>query len=256
MKTKLRTSVSVVLTLIMALSISLMAGCSIIDKFIPKPQPEPAPEITITLDQTSLSIEEGQTATLVATVTGSESAVEWSSSNTEKATVVDGVVTAVSVGSATITATVGDKIATCEVTVTELVLPVINFNNVSTQIYKGQTLNLNAEVTYGDDVAEDAVIVYESSDESVLTVDANGVITGVAKGSADVTANCTYDGKVATQKVVSISVASLTIVSLNTEDGQELETGDTLTLDAVVSVDGEEISASALTFSVSDESVA
>jgi len=208
------------------------------------------------LDQTSLFIEEGQTATLVATVTGSENAIEWSSSNPEKATVVDGVVTAVSVGSATITATVGDKQATCEVTVTDSVLPVINLNNSSTQIYKGQTLNLNAEVTYGDDVAEDAVIVYESSDETIATVDANGVVTGVAKGSADIILNCTYNGKIATQKVVSISVANLTIVSLNTEDGQELETGDTLTLDAVVSVDGEEISASVLTFSVSDESVA
>ena len=256
MKTKLRTSASVVLTLIMALSISLMAGCSIIDKIIPKPQPGPTPEITITLDQTSLSIEEGQTATLVATVTGSESAVEWSSSNPEKATVADGVVTAVSVGSATITATVGDKQATCEVIVTDLILPVINFNNSSTQIYKGQTLNLNAEVTYGEDFANDAVIVYESSDERIATVDANGVVTGIAKGSADIIANCTYNGKVATQKVVNISVASLTIVSLNTEDGQELATGDTLTLDAVVSVDGEEVSASVLTFSVSDESVA
>ncbi|WP_287640554.1 Ig-like domain-containing protein, partial [Bacteroides sp.] len=59
----------------------------------------------ITLSQTSLSLEEGKSATLTATVQPSnatDKTVSWSSSNTSVATVSNGVVTAVKEGTATI----------------------------------------------------------------------------------------------------------------------------------------------------------
>ena len=74
----------------------------------------------IALDQTAATLTEGETLTLKATVSpddATDKTVTWSTSDASVATVVDGVVTAVAAGSATITAKAGDKEATCVVTV-------------------------------------------------------------------------------------------------------------------------------------------
>ena len=79
------------------------------------------PVTGVALDKTEATLTEvGATVTLVATVSpdnATNKTVTWESSNTEVATVVDGVVTAVANGKATITAKAGEKTATCEVTV-------------------------------------------------------------------------------------------------------------------------------------------
>ena len=78
---------------------------------------------SVSLNESALSVKAGDTANLTATVLP-ESAnqnVVWSSSNTDVATVENGVVTAVGAGSATIKATSASdetKFAECEVTVT------------------------------------------------------------------------------------------------------------------------------------------
>ena len=84
----------------------------------------------ITLDQTTASLKVGETVTLTATVSpddATDKTVTWKSSDESVCTVADGVVTAVTAGTATITATAtngtaddtsDDKTATCEVTVT------------------------------------------------------------------------------------------------------------------------------------------
>lgn len=76
----------------------------------------------VSLDQGTLTIDAGNTATLVATVTPDDArdpSVSWSSSDETVATVADGVVTGVAEGTATITATTTDGSFTsdCEVTV-------------------------------------------------------------------------------------------------------------------------------------------
>ena len=66
------------------------------------------PVTSVTLNRSSLSLEEGQTASLYATVcpeNATNKNVNWTSSNNAVATVSGGVVTAVSKGSAKITAT-------------------------------------------------------------------------------------------------------------------------------------------------------
>lgn len=77
----------------------------------------------ITLDKSTDSITSlGGTSTLTATVTPEDTsdAIIWSSSNTDVATVENGVVTAVGCGTVTITATCGNYSATCAVTVTHI----------------------------------------------------------------------------------------------------------------------------------------
>lgn len=98
---------------------------------IPKPAdptPTPTPSVvkvsSVSLNPSSLSLtKKGQTARLSATVSPSNAtnkSINWSSSNSNVATVNNGVVTAVGNGSATITATAADgsgKKASCSITV-------------------------------------------------------------------------------------------------------------------------------------------
>lgn len=75
---------------------------------------------SVTVEPASLTLEVGQGETLTATVSpgnADDKTVIWRSSDTDVATVEDGVVTAVSEGTATITATADGKSATCLVTV-------------------------------------------------------------------------------------------------------------------------------------------
>lgn len=71
----------------------------------------------ISLSSSSESIVKDETATITATTTPSGQHVTWSSSNPAVATVSGGVITAVAVGTAVITATSGNYSASCAVTV-------------------------------------------------------------------------------------------------------------------------------------------
>ncbi len=88
-------------------------------------EPETIAVTGVTLDQKTLSLETGGTATLTATIApegATNQDVTWSSSNEEVATVdKDGKVTAVAAGEATITVTTkdGEFTASCKVTVTK-----------------------------------------------------------------------------------------------------------------------------------------
>lgn len=73
---------------------------------------------SVTLDKTSITLNVGDTATLVATATGTAT---WTTSDNSVVTVVNGKLTAVGAGTATVTATCGTAKATCTVTVTEVV---------------------------------------------------------------------------------------------------------------------------------------
>lgn len=82
----------------------------------------------VTISPNTLSLQEGTTGTLTATVTPGNAtiaSVSWSSSNEAVATVESGVVTAVAEGTATITVKTdeGGFTATCEVTVTKEIPP-------------------------------------------------------------------------------------------------------------------------------------
>ena len=88
----------------------------------------------LTLDKETVTLEEGTTFTLTATVTpdnATDNTVTWTSSDAAVATVSDGKVTAVKSGEATITAKSGDKTAECKVTVKPLNLFVAKAFSVS-----------------------------------------------------------------------------------------------------------------------------
>ena len=109
--------------------------------------PETIPATGVTLDKTTLSLVEGDTATLTATVEPwyTTDIVEWISSDEKVATVdQDGVVTAVGPGTATITAKAGEAFDTCAVTV-EARAVTITFENADVEpitVLPGETITL------------------------------------------------------------------------------------------------------------------
>ena len=111
--------------------------------------------------------------------------VTWTSQNPSVATVEDGVVTAVGAGSAIIEAKVGEFVATCEV---EVKVPLTGISiKDSTELIKNQSETL--VVTYEpEDTTDDRTVVWQSSDNSVATVDENGKVTGLKEGTATITA--------------------------------------------------------------------
>lgn len=121
--------------------------------------------------------------------TVSSGAVTYSSSDESVATVSGtGVVTALKAGQTTITANIG-AIDCYNATSASYTLTVnrqsasASFNNPTTTVQEGSTVT-NVVTTTGD-----GTITYSSSNPSVATVDNNGVVTGVAEGTARITAS-------------------------------------------------------------------
>ena len=148
----------------------------------------------VTLNKTSLSLVEGGSETLTATVApnnATNKAISWKSSDATVATVDgSGKVTAVKAGSATITVTSSDgsKTATCSVTVAASTVPVtgVTIDKTEISIVEGESQKLSA--TVAPDNATDKKVTWTSSDNNVATVDGSGNVTAVKAGSATITA--------------------------------------------------------------------
>ena len=117
----------------------------------------------------------------------------WESSNTSVATVdATGLVTGVAEGTATITASAGDVQATVEITVVSAMQPVVSVevSPSAETITLGGTLQLSAAAfDENGQAVSGAEFSWESSNASVATVDATGLVTGVAEGTATITAS-------------------------------------------------------------------
>ena len=194
---------------------------------------------SVTLDKSSLELNEGETATLAATVkpdNASDKTVTWSSSKTSVATVdANGKVTAVAEGTATITAQAGDKTASCTVTVKKKVVAVesVTLDKSSLELTEGETATLTASVK--PDNATNKTVTWSSSNQSVATVDQNGTVTAVAEGNTTITAKA--GDKTATCSVTvkknTVAVESVTL----DKSSLELTEGETATLTATVKPD-------------------
>ncbi len=152
----------------------------------------------VTLNTSKLTLETGDKSALKATVAPSnatDKSVSWKSSKTAVAKVSStGVVTAVGPGTATITVTTNDgaKTAVCVVTVKAPIVSVtgVELDVSALSIEKGSSAVLNATVSPSD--ATDKSVTWKSSRTAVATV-SNGVVKGVATGSATITVT-TVDG--------------------------------------------------------------
>lgn len=100
-------------------------------------------EVTsVTLNKSTDTLKVGETLSLTATVkpdNATDKTVTWKSSDTSIATVTNGVVKAIKEGTVTITASAGDKSATCKITVTNKTDSNNNNNNSNTNTDKDNT---------------------------------------------------------------------------------------------------------------------
>lgn len=173
---------------------------------------------SITLNKTSMSLNKGGSETL--TVIRSPSSVSyptitWTSSNTGIATVDgNGKVTAKGNGTATITAktTDGTNLSkTCTVTVTTPVTGV-TVSPTTLTLNVGGTYTLSKTISPSD--ASNKNVTWSTSNTGVATVDSNGKVTAVARGTCTITCASSYSSSYKATCAVTVNqqATGITIV--------------------------------------------
>lgn len=149
---------------------------------------EDATSVTgIKLDQEALTIKVGEAAELKATVepAGAKTTITWESSSPAIAKVTAGLVEGVAPGTAYIIATAEGQSARCRVTVFEEGQTVVTLNKLAVELEVGKTEQLVATVQPEEKASE---LQWESKNSAVATVDAKGLVTAVAAGTAEIRA--------------------------------------------------------------------
>ena len=122
--------------------------------------------------------------------------IEWTSSDESVATVDEtGTVTAVAAGEANVTASVKDADIAASTHIKVVVTPtgVVAPESIDLVTNGENTKDLDAKLVPAD--ATDVKLAYESSDESVATVDETGKVTAVANGECTITTYVVADAK-------------------------------------------------------------
>jgi len=162
----------------------------------------------------------------------------YSSNDTSVATVAsDGLITAISDGTATITATYQTETATCDLTVYTPTLSNINVGPSSNTLCVNHIQQLTTTATYSDNSTDNVTnsAAYTSSNTSIATISSTGLITAVSPGSASI--QVAYQNESAT---VNIIVINADIVSISCNPNPiTLSNGETqqLTITATLSDD-------------------
>jgi len=218
------------------------------------PYTEPVAQ-SITLNKTTLGVNEGASEQLVATTTPADAQVTWSSSDPLIATVdSNGKVTGVKTGQATITSQItGTNItATCNINVNETSIPSgdqsIMLDKTSAFAQQDTLLKLIATTT-----PSNAKVIWSSSDPSIATVDSNGLVTILKRNdTAQVTITAQLDGtdKKASCKLTVWNSVLPQSIELN-KTSEFVEQGTSIQLHATTMPDNAKI-----VWSSSDPSVA
>lgn len=176
---------------------------------------------SVTLDKSALSLKKDETAQLVATVApeGAKYELEWSSADPSVASVdKDGKVKGIDFGETVVTVKAGEVSAECRVSVVPVAVENVELDKKEAELLIGATVQLNATVTPSD--ATDKTLVWSSSDDKVATV-ADGLVTAVAEGTANITVTCgdKSDVCVVTVKIIPVESVTLSATSLTLEEG-------------------------------------
>jgi uncharacterized protein YjdB len=151
----------------------------------------------ITLSQKSISLENGYSTRLTATVSTGHPAT-YKSNKTSVASVDEsGLVTANKPGEATITVTADKTSVTCKVKVKE---PTVKLSKSAVSLYRKETVRLSVSST------SKSTPKWKTNKTSVATVDSDGTVTAVKNGTAIITV--TVDG---VSKTCEVTVKKPTI---------------------------------------------
>lgn len=195
----------------------------------------PAPvaaTITLSASSTGALTSVGDTRTITAAVADAKGAsiagasVTWLTSNAQVATVAgsgtSATVTAVGNGSATITATSGTVSNTITVDVAQRYTQLTaTLAGASMAIGATGTLTVTPRDARGAAMTGTSGATFATSDRTKALVDANGVVTAVAPGTATITTSLTRDGTTATATTnvtVTAPVAAAAAITVQATD--------------------------------------
>ena len=167
---------------------------------VPAFKTKPVSVTGVTISPKNASVDVDATTKLnssVAPSTATNKSVSYKSSDDAIATVSsNGTVTGVAEGEATITVTTqdGNKSDTATVTVNAAVINVtgVTLDKTTLSLEVGATATLNATIAPSN--ASYKAVRFTSSDDTVATVDDNGLVTAVKAGTADITVESLMDG--------------------------------------------------------------
>lgn len=215
-----------------------------------------APVTGVNLNKAEANLNLGEEITLTAAVSPSSATnkkVTWSSDDTSIAAVnSSGKVTAVSEGTAIITATTADGgyTASCYVTVLKIPVTGVSLDKTTAALKVGGSIKLTAAISPGN--ATNKGVIWSSDNTLVATVNNVGIVAAVGEGAATITATTVEGGYTASCKVEA-EYAPVTGVSLD-KTTAEINVGESVRLTAILSpVDA---SNKNVTWSSSDPSVA
>ena len=148
--------------------------------------PLPTEPVSLTLTPTAVTLKVDETTQLTATVEPRDRTftITFTSDNEQVATVdAKGLVKAVAEGRARITAKVGSLTEQCAVTVSNSAPSIkLELRTPTLTIQKGKTAQIDYTVTPAD-----TPVTFVSDKTEIATVDAQGVVTAIAAGSATIT---------------------------------------------------------------------
>ena len=173
------------------------------------------PVDSLNLDSEELPLNIGESRVVNAQTDPAGVAVEWTTSNEGIATVADGKITAVGEGTATITATAGDKTKTVRVVVSKIAVESLLLDTESVQLKAGESKIVKA--TIAPENASVSKPSWSSDNEDVAIVLKNGVIKAVGVGSAVITADA--DGK---KKTVAVTVSGIPVESVSIVPSEDI----------------------------------
>jgi|GEM_PF-2860347 len=161
---------------------------------------------SVKLNKKTLDLIAGQSETLIAKIspsTAPASGLKWVSTRPSIATVdQNGNVTGIAEGSTTITVSTSDDniLASCTVNVQFKHVESISLNKTELTIFTGKKETLYTTITPTN--ASNKNVIWQSSDPSIATVTSSGEVTGIALGTASITAKSVDGDKTATCEVI------------------------------------------------------
>jgi hypothetical protein len=178
--------------------------------------PSPRAVATVSVSPATASVGVGQSQAFTAAPLNSMGAVvsgktaAWSSSNSQVATVdAAGLARGVSAGTANIIATVDGKTGSATLTVVNLPVATVVVTPASPTVAVLATLQLSAALSDSTGTAlSGRTVTWSSSNTAVATVSTSGLVSGIAIGSATVTASA--EGKSATAVVTVVPNTAIT----------------------------------------------
>jgi uncharacterized protein YjdB len=200
------------------------------------------PVTGIVLLPATLTLNVGSPQQLAATITpanASNKNLNWSSDNTAVATVSStGMVTAVSVGTATITVTTedGGKTATTAITtINQIFVSSISVLPATATIAMGNQQQLTATITPSN--ASNKNLSWTSSDTNVATVNSLGLVTSVAPGTCNITVT-TQDGEKTAIAAITVNPRPVNKILSNCDSNSGWTSSNTLTVNSADKKEG------------------